>query len=72
VLDGGVFERAATGDGLRHRAGHSGHFQFRSRSTEDRLRRAEAFQQLSGVPGSQTRNEFERQPVEFFFPAENR
>ena len=46
--------------------------QFRPRGAKDRLRSAEAVEQLIRGSGSQTWDEFERQPVKFLIPADDR
>ena len=71
LLGGGVFKGTSAGDGLRDSAGDAGAFQLRARGSKDSLWRSKAIQQLSRGSGSQTRDEFQCQPVKFFFPAED-
>src|ERR1039457_2438485 len=72
VLRGGVFKGASAGDGLRHGATDAGALQFGARGAKDGLGSPKAIQQLSRSSGAQTRDEFQCQPVKFFFPAEDR
>ena len=46
-------------------------FEFGARGAEDRLRSAEAVEQLIRGSGSQTRDEFQGQPVKFLVPADD-
>ncbi len=67
LLVDGVIESTSAGDGLRHAAGESSGFELRSRGAEDRLRRAELFQELVRLARAEAGDEAEGEPVELFF-----
>ena len=72
LLGGGVLEGASAGDGLGDGATDAGALEFGPRGAKDGLGGPKAVQQLVGSSGAETRDEFQSQPVKFFFPAEDR